>query len=116
MEEDEESILKRLWKYYAWNNKNMKPCHRPLLAHWRRLSSAKTQPKTGMSTIEELYNVIQGEEDLMVEEDEESILKKIVEESCLEQQEYETLSQASTGLLAPVVRCHNTAQNRYEYR
>ena len=40
----------------------------------------------------------------MVEEDEESILKKIVEESGMEQQEVETLSQASTGLLAPVVR------------
>ena len=34
----------------------------------------------------------------------------------MEQQEVETVSQATTGPLAPVVRRQNTAQNRYEYR
>ena len=55
----------------------MKPCHRPVLAFWRRLSGATTPPKASMSTTEELYNFIQGEEDLPVEEDEESILKRL---------------------------------------
>ena len=50
VEEDEESVLKRLWKNLAWNKKKFKPCQRPVLAHWRRLSGATTPPETGMST------------------------------------------------------------------